>query len=326
MISKVTVSDFKGQSFEHELGEKTIITGPNGSGKSAISNAIQLAVLGYIPSEKPKKRPQDIFAAFSSNDKKFSVGVQQGKKLFRREYRTTPSGGCSVKYMIGTGKHSESDFKAELKSVPAPFDISIFMKATDKEKINTLFNLYPPAGDVIKMQAQIDACNDEKLSISRDIEPLKKTIARLSKAKAEIELPSGTLAEVQQEIKKVEAEYRLTVGNIERAKAEAASESKRAAQEQAKQPGPETKADVPAPTRNTVKNDPGGQKHEVSAELYPGLEESYSVTTGPTKGYTISNSIQAIIESMKRTGCEACAASLVAKRELKKVKEVSNGH
>ena len=42
-----------------ELADKNILVGKNGSGKSTVLNAIQLALLGYIPGTNKQNR--DIF-------------------------------------------------------------------------------------------------------------------------------------------------------------------------------------------------------------------------------------------------------------------------
>jgi energy-coupling factor transporter ATP-binding protein EcfA2 len=342
MIDKVSCQDFKGQTFEYNIGQKTIITGPKGSGKSSISQAIQLSILGYIPSEKPKKRPMDIFSAFSSfNTKSFKVGVQQGKITYTKHFRRAPSGSVSIKYVVGTGIHSEVDYKAAIKELPQPYDLSIFMGLSDQKKIDTLFDLFPPAGNVIKLQAEIDACKDKKSAIEKSIDALKVAVAIIKKAKAEIELPSGTLAEIRQEINQTTAEWTLSSRNLHQAEAEAA-ETKR--QEEAKKKAEKERQETPKTEQpaEAIRSVPQAS----NAEVYRPDQSRYSkdavdaerkwwadkvwkmhtegVEYDPaieTRTAKVSDSIRAIIDTMARTGCEACAATLVAKRELKKLQE-----
>jgi energy-coupling factor transporter ATP-binding protein EcfA2 len=316
MINKAIGQDFKGKTFEIDLGQKTIITGPKGIGKSSVTQAIQLTLLGYVPSEKPRKRPQDIFAGFApKNAKKFVVGIQKGKRTYRKEFRISPSGSVSQKLMIGTGKYSDVDFKAALKDLPTPYDLSSFMGLSDQKKIDLLFDLFPPAGNVIKLQAEIDAIKDKISSSKNNIDSLRKTVARLSKARSDIEMPPGTLAEIQQEIKRTEAEYRLTSQNIARVEAEAA-EAKR--QDEKKKA--EALKEDPADTSTATSHETQNQANSVEA-----INQPSSRTTVASKKMDIFDSIQAIIDSMSRAGCDACAAKLVAKREIKRLKEVFNG-
>jgi DNA repair exonuclease SbcCD ATPase subunit len=371
MIDKVSCQDFKGQTFEYNIGQKTIITGPKGSGKSSISQAIQLSILGYIPSEKPKKRPMDIFSAFSSkNTKAFRVGVQQGKTTYTKNFRRAPSGSVSIKYVVGTGKYSEVDYKAALKSLPTPLDLSTFTSLSDQKKLDMLFELFPPAGNVIKMQADIDSCKD-KISSTRDnIDSLKKTITRLSKARSELDLPSGTLADVRQEIQRIESEYRLTSQNISRAEAEDA-EAKRqedlkwrarlASLKEVLWNGQEAIDKIDGSSvvitykelislsdddfikiadafnqKVVARSKPtkAVQEETEKAQTAEPIKNTPQTATGPfPNGITtrtarkidIFDSIRAIMDTMTRAGCEACAATLVAKREMKRLKEVSNG-
>lgn len=317
MIDKITCHEFKGQTFEVNIGQKTIITGPKGSGKSSIPQAIQLSILGYIPSEKPKKRPMDIFSAFSSkNTKAFRVGVQHGKITYTKDFRRAPSGSVSIKYTVGTGKYSEVDYKAALKNLPTPLDLSTFTSLSDQKKLDVLFELFPPAGNVVKMQADIDSRKDKISSLRDNIDSLKKTIARLSKARSELELPSGTLADVRQEIQRIESEHRLTSQNLSRTEAEDAEAKKQAelkknAEEAQTAEPTESNAEVAEPIKNTP---------QIATEPF-----TNGITTRTARKIDIFDSIRAIMDTMARVGCEACAATLVAKREMKRLKEVSNG-
>ncbi len=65
-LTKISAHNFKGSSFEHELGRATLIVGDNYKGKSSITQAIRLALTGTMP--KPiGKVGGNIYSALAGN-------------------------------------------------------------------------------------------------------------------------------------------------------------------------------------------------------------------------------------------------------------------
>ena len=148
MITKVTAKGFKGCDFAQELSGRTIFFGPNGAGKSARSQALQLAVNGGIIGVG--KTNDDILSAFGEGDK-LVVGVEiDGKYLFERGFVRGASGSVSQGYKAGGVKVSKDYFMKALGESGAPVVLNVadFMGLSDQKKIEALFQLYPPAGDV----------------------------------------------------------------------------------------------------------------------------------------------------------------------------------
>lgn len=78
-VKSISASNFKGRTFEYQLGSVTIFHGENGAGKSAVAEAIRLAMLGYDP-RVPKKKA-DIWEAFASEESMaVTVTFEDGSK------------------------------------------------------------------------------------------------------------------------------------------------------------------------------------------------------------------------------------------------------
>lgn len=56
MIKTIRTRNIKGNTFDQELTGRDVFVGPNGSGKSTRLQAVQLAMLGYIPGKRPIPR------------------------------------------------------------------------------------------------------------------------------------------------------------------------------------------------------------------------------------------------------------------------------
>jgi hypothetical protein len=95
-IKSIGATNFKGCTFNSRLFPVTVITGDNGEGKSAHVEALALAVLGYMPTERPDKPIKDsrlLFDLFSSGSP-MRVGFD-AEAPCAREWREE---GKSVRY------------------------------------------------------------------------------------------------------------------------------------------------------------------------------------------------------------------------------------
>ena len=210
MITRATAVGFKGLEFTHRLKKRNIIIGPNGSGKSAITGTIALTVNGRIPGAG--KTNQAIMDAFASNDKMF-IGVEVGDEaLFERRFIRK----VTQKFQAGNNLVTKEKFISNFSMVGKPtiFNLSAFLDLSDQKKIDTVFELYPPEGDVIGLHDQIEAATESLSELTATIKQTEGIIKKLTADQAEIELPAGTSAEVNKEIERTIAEVSLARKNL----------------------------------------------------------------------------------------------------------------
>lgn len=325
MITRVFAVGFKGGDFDQPLGKHTLFLGMNGAGKSSRAEALMLAVNGAIPGG-PKTNP-DIFAAFGSGDE-MTVGFDMNSYTFEREYIRRKDTVTQV-YKINGKKASKEFFFQTIgeKGKPRVIDLADFIALSDQKKIDAILNLFPPTEDVTPI---VTAMEKAKLDLNDAVAKLKAqeaVCASLKAQRATMQLPATTLSAATEEIQNVEgilakahaelaeAEKQEAV-EAERKRAEEAAakaEADRKAKEAAKKPDPP----VQAPAQSPATPAPTGGK---PAEVLP-------MTAAKDTNEPVISSILAIIRAMDEAGCGACAAKLVAKRELRKYirGEVSHG-
>ena len=302
MISSVAAKGFKGlPDFETKLERLTLLIGPNGTGKTARSHALALAVMGYVPGMA--KTNHQILAMFGNGEKVVVEVRRDGKRLSRGWFRQ-PSGQVTEKFQIDLKRASKEQYAAALGGLKM-FDLGAFQKLSDQAKIDFVFNVFPPGEDFLKLDDAIELKKAERNKLQKDIETLNATCARIHQQRATIDLPSGTLAEIQAQIAEAETQlrmsrelaerHRLDLAKIE-AKKEEQTHGRALFEEIDKTPvvAPDTWRPVPE-----VHNAPAPAASDAAA------------------------SIRLILETMSRTGCSTCAAVLVCRRELKKLQEVA---
>lgn len=349
MITKITAKGFKGCDFAQELSGRTIFFGPNGAGKSARSQALQLAVNGGVIGAG--KTNDDILSAFGEGDK-LVVGVEvDGKYLFERGFVRGPSGSVSQGYKAGGVKVSKDYFMKALGESGAPVVLNVadFMALSDQKKIEALFQLYPPAGDISAVQGKIDASKEKINALAIKVKTSEQAAARIASSKSQIEVPAGTLAEVDDQIATLEAELKeaqdnLTTILLEEQKAADALKAKEEADRKEKErieaaekanaekAAAETTAVTDEPVQKSLAEKPGEMTKKCDALFGAEKAHGIPVTTGlpgsfikTPPAFCMAASIQAIIDAMEDAGCGTCTARMIARRELRKFKEAQNG-
>lgn len=241
MITAVLAENIKGLSFQQPLGRLTLVLGPNGSGKSARVQALQLAVMGFIPGGE--KKNQEILAAYSSADK-MVVGFQTEKYKFERGFVKGVGGSVAQGFKVNGSRASKEFFLQALGEggVPKVVDLSAFFALSDPKKLDMIFSLFPPVEDPLKLQLEIDRTREGVNSLAARVKDSEGALARLASTRGEISLPAGTLAdingrieenakrvvELRGEIAKADAEaVRLQAIEDERKRVEAAAAEKR---------------------------------------------------------------------------------------------------
>ncbi len=290
MITKIKAKGFKGQDFDQEISLKTIFIGKNGAGKSSCSQAFALLTLGYIPwSAKPKKKPADILDAYGTSNELMLGAVIYDYDIERKFIRRM-NGSVTQKFRINGHSVSKEDFTSTLARIdaPKPLDLSTFLGASDKEKINTLFALFPPAGNVTKIEADLENKTEELNRLNQEKNNLAGMIQRLTKSVGGIQKPSGTLAEIQQEINSLLSQVKEAQENLKQIEIDEAK-----AQVEQRQP-----TEYIAPT--------------------PANDNSIHSKAAIPSTLDFVEAIQRIINTLGKTDCTTCAAMLVAKKERQK--------
>jgi len=323
MITHIKTKGFKGQDIDEDIYPKTLFVGPNGSGKSTRAHAVALVVLGYVPwAAKAKKKPADILAAYGSG-KSLTVAITINGMEFERHIVQYDSGKTSQRYRIDKAKYSATDFAVELSKAGDPkiLDVSAFMELSDQKKIDTIFHLYPPAGDVKDIDAKIEKKTDEINRLNRTTRGYDSVVQRLSKSKGDIEIPGGSLAEVQADIESLTADIKQAQEDLKQAEIEAA----RVEAEEKERARAKVEAEKKAETvrvKEEKKSDPiPSVIRDVHNANLKRVKDFVSGGPSPFDRLDPVQSIQSILDTLEAAGCGACAAKLVAKRELMKFRK-----
>jgi energy-coupling factor transporter ATP-binding protein EcfA2 len=343
-ITKIMAKGLGGLDFEQPIGHKTLFLGPNGVGKSARSKALQLALLGYIPGLAKTNR--EILEICGSGDVLFvGLGLSDKTHLIRRWSRDE-KGTVSENFMLDRKKCNRDKYIQAIAGIKI-LDLSAFLALSDQKKIDIIFNLFPCSEDLADLDRKIEFKKTAINRLQADIKALDTTQQRLRSARAEIQLPAGTLAEVSAEIERTEKMLSDARNALQDARIEAArvEEQEKAAASQIsmfQRPMPTetvplpTVADpiptmtTPIPTVSdpiptmttpipTVSDPVPGQTVESlpvsSFQPQPVEEDSFLAFN---RDEAAEMSLRSVIATMERAGCTACAARLVAIRELRK--------
>lgn len=368
MITQVKAEGFKGQTFVQDLDESTLLIGPNGAGKSARTQALTLALLGYIPGSG--KTNAEILDTFGSGDE-LTVGVTVGNKIFERGYFRTKA-GVSQGFKFNGKKVSKDVFTSFLAKSggPTAIDIGVFMGLSDQKKIDFIFDLYPSEQDLSKLIFEIEKTREGINALTQKAKSTEDAAARLAASRASMQLPTGTMAELQAQEKLLDQQLSNAREELEQARiAEARkTEAAKARNEMLLAVGYQYPMDDlgemsdPAwlslytphkeawdkkqkdafleelrdqkETRGRVLGDaPQNQGKDTPQHAGSHLRPAPAGMPGPS-GAAISGtqdsqprtfsagrveeSIQAILDALNAAGCSACAARLVALRELQK--------
>lgn len=127
-IKKVEAKALKGKNFKYELGDVNIITGKNFAGKSAVTDAIRLGLLGYLP-EHPKTN-QGIFSLSSETEMSVSLELFDGLKISREWVEKGKSVSCK-----------EEVPKGFPETPLVMMDAKDYLGRSDNERVKMMFDL-----------------------------------------------------------------------------------------------------------------------------------------------------------------------------------------
>lgn len=324
MITHVKTKGFKGFDIDEGIHFKTIFCGENTSGKSSRGAAIALAILGFIPfAAKTTKNNAEILKDFGQG-KTLTVSVICNGVEFERHFSRSEKGTVSQRLRVNKKKYSAADYSLELFKAGNPQIVSVndFIAMSDQKKIDTLFEIFPPEADLKNLDNQIDTVKKTISDLEKSKGKATGAVQRLTESKNEIELPVGTLAEIQEEITNLtqqvkDAQDNLKGAEIEQAKAEATEKAN--SESQAK--------------LDKAINQGGSGAKPTSKQTEKHIDDYVADTSGPQRIHTFvsekpfdseidpAESIQRILDALNQSGCEVCAAAIIAKQELKKFKK-----
>lgn len=317
MLTRILATGFKGLDFDQPLGERNLIVGPNGSGKSARSQCALLALLGHVPGVG--RRNQDILEAFGT-DGKLCAGVEVGGKTLERRFSSNATGAVKQEYRINGRKADKDSFaRALMETDPRILDLPVFLALSDQKKIDEIFKLFPPSGDVEKLETDIEDLADDINAKNRKVTEAEASISRLRRERSGLELPAGTQADIQGEIAKTEEQLSEARAGLESTKIEAAKEAAaaEATEKERVRAEAEAKTMPPPPPAAPEQHDTRG----VPPSIPPYGVQNIIPDEPLAPLHDAEDSIRAIMAAMENAGCGACAAMLVAKREIKKFQQ-----
>jgi len=310
VIPAVIAHSFKGATFKAPLKGLTLVVGPNGSGKSSRSQALQLAVLGYVPGAGGKQNAAilDAFKSQDGKDLRAGVVLENGTKLERRWQRST-KGTVSQDLHVGGIRVKPDEYARALADV-ALVDLSVFLGFSDAKKVDELFRLFPPEGNVRDIAAKIEAQTKRVNDLERQEREAMTAVATVLSRRSNLQLPAGTMADKQHEIEQAEADLAQARADLEaeRIAAARAEEQTKAEARQAEQPAQGGPLDAS-----------GYVVGSAGPELFPSAPPH--MDTPQVAAPDMAAILERILSTMGRTGCDVCAARMVIKQELAKARK-----
>ncbi len=336
MINKIFGRAFKGLDFDQPISKLNLFVGRNGIGKSARSQALQIAILGYLPTDQAKQ-PGAIHATHASGPEMIAAVEINGHR-FSRRYRRAEDGAVSLDVSLDGKRLNQKQTERALIDMGNPqiFDLRAFNDLSGPKKIEYLLSLFPPAGNLRDLEQRIVEKEDRERFLREEVRGKRRVIEQLTGERAALQLPAGTLAELQEKIRVQEGELSGAQEDLKNAEIE---EEKRLAEERAKTEAKKAKereegarADAEAARQREAEALKAAEKaqeelketkeemgrHEAQfMEAISKLEEK-----GPRGlfGECLA-SLQTVKETLEEAGCTECAALLVLKMEMNRLQE-----
>ncbi len=340
LITRVFGKGIKGQEFDINLAEKNFIGGPNGAGKTTIIQAIGIAINGYMPGVKGKL-PGPVMDTFGSG-KTMIVGIECGDKTFERKFTRDAKGSVKQTYKVNDRTTKKDEFNAMVYGLPNIMDLGAFMDLSDQKKIDMVFDLFPPAGNVVEIDENILKLTKENNSLEADIRIKKATKAELVKSISSYPLPAGTLAEAREckagigeQWKTVSAEIKAEekrISDVVAAK-KLKEENEKARVEGEKQATLKLQqSQQPMQTQQTQQLDmsqefPGKIICPDSTTPYemiqsPDIKEpNAGIGQAERMQHMALHALKTVILAMENSGCDFCSAKLVAKKQMSDIRK-----
>lgn len=333
MVTKVVGKNFKGRDFEVELAPKTVICGPNGTGKTAIIQALELAINGSIVGAAHKTN-QAIYEAFASGEKMTVEATIGEDQAIGRQFSMDGNGSVPNLLMVNRRRADAKSFAVASAAAPRAVMVNDFL-ALSPVKMTAYLAQRFGGEDMDRLSGEITATNNLLNQARQTARENDGYISRSMAAVAALNLPPGSLAEIQDEMKKVEADVAAAQKALREAKA---AEVKRKEEEaRAATRERESKSldelgrtapagEIPGSMKGLLSDLPPAAPRQTTIDSYPDREEILGSPpparpAAPAPGNSPADSIQKIIDAIIQLGCPTCGGSIVlmtARAELRK--------
>lgn len=334
MISEILAKGFKGFSFKQPLEQFNLFLGPNGSGKSSRTQALTLAIMGYLPSDG-RKKPGDIFAIHSDHGQPFTVGFVSNLDGINQTFsRTFKNGGDTISQDVACNKtklkREQIDKVLFQLGDPKIFDLPGFMDLSDQKKIDLIFTLFPPEADLSGIDEELEKIAEKEKKTTAELKAIDLVIERLTKERSEIALPAGTMSEIKANIAEKEKQLAETEAAIKEIEAKEREEKAKAeAEEKAKKDAEKAKEKAEKEKQEAVKAAEAKGREEGKAELKitpqeAGREAEQAKTTilpgdfAQVNAGACRHDLERILSVMQATKCPQCAAIIFIKTLIRK--------
>lgn len=164
-INSVTFEGIHGLEKRHyEFNSLNYFVGPNGSGKSSAMNAIQLALLGYIPGQN--KTPATIMK--HSNTDRIHIILDTNMCRIERIWKKNLAGSCSLETRITPEEFNISEILSKIE-LPM-YNFSEFLQMSANKMKDWFIQFVPKSESKIDLHSELlKLCDEDTTDIADDI-------------------------------------------------------------------------------------------------------------------------------------------------------------
>ena len=166
-IGSVTIEGLRGtRRRTYNFDQATYFHGPNGSGKSTVLNAVQLALLGYIPGTA--KKPADIMAHANGPEIRVSVDLVQDDGNVITVTRSVKRKGSGATMSVNVSPDVDLDKILGDSKLPI-FDWSEFTSMTSNKLKDWFIGFVPGMDDKVDWKSELESSVDYNLTYNKPI-------------------------------------------------------------------------------------------------------------------------------------------------------------
>ena len=166
-IGSVTIEGLRGtRRRTYNFDQATYFHGPNGSGKSTVLNAVQLALLGYIPGTA--KKPADIMAHANGPEIRVSVDLVQEDGNVITVTRSVKRKGSGATMSVNVNPDVDLDKILGDSKLPI-FDWSEFTSMTSNKLKDWFIGFVPGMDDKVDWKSELESSVDYNLTYNKSI-------------------------------------------------------------------------------------------------------------------------------------------------------------
>lgn len=164
-INSVTFEGIHGLEKRHyEFNSLNYFVGPNGSGKSSAMNAIQLALLGYIPGQN--KTPATIMK--HSNTDRIHIILDTNMCRIERIWKKNLAGSCSLETRITPEEFNISEILSKIE-LPM-YNFSEFLQMSANKMKDWFIQFVPKSNIKVDLHNElVKLCDEDGTDIADDI-------------------------------------------------------------------------------------------------------------------------------------------------------------